>query len=169
MSRKVAIVRLDLDSMEEVQWPYEHGIAVDPKAPSGVEIDVPAASVTSRPRFSPWPQTRPIVGMFAGDGEAINFRAGPMHDWRTPMANPSPANEEHLAAHAEALAADRIMDIDWRFGLDAVMQDEFTKPSSMGQHMVTLTYIVVLAVLVLIATQIDFGFGGASLDGFKPQ
>lgn len=71
--------------------PVQHGVALDPKAPWGLFIagTPPARAERKRKvlRFAP-PKYKGFVGAFENDGEAIDFQAGPMNDWRSEDKDP---------------------------------------------------------------------------------
>lgn len=157
MSNAIDVLVFGLQGLAPERRLFRHGIALHARRPSGIKANAPPAALRHGRRVMPWESSTPILGAFEGDGEAINFEAGPMHDWRSPGAGVD-INDEHSEAARDKLANDLILDIDEEAGFAALMDDSDSNRGSVGQHIVTLTYIVVLLVgLMYVASYFQSG------------
>jgi len=71
--------------------PLQHGVSLDVKSTWGLFITGTAPAFIERGRkflrFA-GAKLRAFVGAFEDDGEAIDFKAGPMNDWRSDESDP---------------------------------------------------------------------------------
>jgi hypothetical protein len=95
----------------------------------------PSRRRTAR-RFSPWIQEVPIVVAEYGDGEALDFEAGPADDWRNADTEITEEYKDDFQVKAETLALMRA-------------HNAHTQPPSLASRMITLTFLSVLFVMLL--------------------
>lgn len=131
----------------EEHLPIVRDVALDRKGHAGLMVDGPPSRVRYK-GLLPWAKEHPIIGKFDGDGEAIDFAAGPQRDWRSSWVDASQGDREQREADLQAEAHRHRMTINKRESFAAMMTDP-NPQGSLGERMVTLTYIVVLVVLAM--------------------
>ena len=151
------------------------GLLVDNKNHETVMIVGRPAMYRLGQRLVPWVRERSIVAYFSGDGESIDFEAGPENDWRqTPQEIEELPEEATFIDRARAwkwLVDRKYQQLKSTAGKRALMavNDVTTTTQSSLSMLVTLTIVSVMIVFALVVfTYIDnqggmgelFKFGG---------
>lgn len=129
----------------------ELGVAVDYAANSSVMILGAPSSFVKGKRVGFWTTEFPFVGRFGGDGESIDFSAGPANDFRTDWGVEYPNEDDEQYDIQLRTEAQKAYDgLDDKAGTRALLRAyEEHAGQGMGQRLLTLAFIAVGFVMVL--------------------
>jgi hypothetical protein len=180
--KQLVLTILPGDQLRLRELPIEEsGILRNDKALESVLLSGRPAVYELGKRITPWVRTRSIVAHFAGDGEGIDFNAGPFDDWRVIPPEIAELDEDTptqmIKETYKAIATTRYREINRTEGKKALMSVSDVNAQTQGplSMLVTMTIVAVALVFALIlfvtvdnrgglSEVINFGSPSAILD-----
>lgn len=134
----------------------ETGLLVDTKRHETVMLTGRPAMYRLGQRVVPWVRERSVVAFFSGDGESLDFKAGPENDWRqTPLEIEELPDEATPMMRARAwqwLVDRKYQQLKSTAGKRALMTVNDVTTTSQGSlsMLVTLTIVAVMIVFAMV-------------------
>ena len=136
------------------------GVAIDYEGSGSLMLSAPVAVWQRKSRIGLPKRPEAIFGRFPGDGEAINFAAGPLADWREVEDSEARVEDDDFSPDIEGArksVEEERNALNEKASAQALMAAVDTRNPQKGQFLgiQALMWVVVMAVLLLVFLNTD--------------